>query len=178
MQAMDPDPQHLHRVLQHLVSMRVGYLPVVSLMRAARGLLLTFGVFQTYYEQVLVAHRSSSAVSWISTTGAFVVLSAGIVTGPLYDRGYYPVLLLFGSLLQVFGMMMLSLATEYYQLFLSQAICVGLGAGIVFTPSVAAAAACLTSPATRAKAMGLMACGSSIGTGMRISRNMHLTDAR
>jgi predicted MFS family arabinose efflux permease len=58
---------------------------------------------------------------------------------------------------------MLSLSQEYYQLFLSQAICIGLGTGIVFTPSVAAAAACLTDTATRAKAMGLMACGSSIG---------------
>ncbi|KAF1954063.1 MFS general substrate transporter [Byssothecium circinans] len=58
---------------------------------------------------------------------------------------------------------MLSIATQYYQLFLCQAICVGIRAGIVFTPSVAAAVACLPDPATRAKAMGLMACGSSIG---------------
>ncbi|KAF2471485.1 MFS general substrate transporter [Lindgomyces ingoldianus] len=127
------------------------------------GILLTFGVFQTYYEQVLIRNKSSSDIAWISTAGAFVVLSAGIVTGPLYDHAYYRVLLLSGSLLQVFGMMMISISKEYYQLFITQAICVGLGAGIAFTPSVAAAAACLTNPATRAKAMGLMACGSSIG---------------
>lgn len=90
-------------------------------------------------------------------------MSAGIITGPLYDRGLYRVLLLSGSLMEVFGLMMLSLSTKYYQLFLCQAICVGLGAGIIFTPSVAAAAACLPSPAVRARAMGLMACGSSIG---------------
>lgn len=131
---------------------------------STRGILLTFGAFQTYYEQTLIRSKSSSDISWISTTGAFIVLSAGIVTGPLYDHGYYRVLIIFGSLLQVFGMMMLSISKEYYQLFITQAICVGLGAGIAFTPSVAAAAACLTNPATRAKAMGLMACGSSIGT--------------
>jgi predicted MFS family arabinose efflux permease len=68
-----------------------------------------------------------------------------------------------GSILQIFGLMMLSLGTQYYQLFLCQAICTGIGAGIVFTPSVTAAVACLPNPATRAKAMGLMACGSSIG---------------
>lgn len=95
------------------------------------------------------------------------MLSAGVITGPLYDHGYYRPLLILGSLLQVFGMMMLSLSTKYYQLFLSQAICVGLGAGIAFTPSVAAAAACLTDPATRAKGMGFMACGSSIGMHLR-----------
>lgn len=129
-----------------------------------RGILLTFGVFQTFYEQVLIRESSSSDISWISTTGAFFVLSAGLVAGPLYDQGWYRVLILSGSLLEVFGMMMLSISKEYYQLFITQAICVGLGAGITFTPSVAAAAACLTTPATRAKAMGLMACGSSIGT--------------
>ncbi|KUI60904.1 Riboflavin transporter MCH5 [Cytospora mali] len=127
------------------------------------GLLLTFGVFQTYYEQVILPGQPSSNISWISTTCAFIILSAGIITGPLFDRGFYRSLVLFGSLLQVFGLMMLSLSSKYYQLFLCQAICVGLGAGIVFTPSVAAAAACLTTPAIRARAMGLMACGSSIG---------------
>ncbi|KAI0476351.1 putative MFS monocarboxylate transporter [Xylariaceae sp. FL0804] len=127
------------------------------------GFLLTSGVFQTYYELYLIPDRSSSDISWISTTCAFILLSAGVVTGPLYDRGWYRAILVSGSLLQVFGLMMLSLSTQYYQLFLCQAICVGLGAGILFTPSVAAAAACLPHPATRAKAMGLMACGSSIG---------------
>ncbi|POS78012.1 hypothetical protein DHEL01_v203582 [Diaporthe helianthi] len=127
------------------------------------GLLLTFGVFQIYYETTLLRGQPSSNISWISTTCAFILLSAGIITGPIYDRGFYRSLLLLGSLLQVFGLMMLSLSTQYYQLFLCQAICVGLGAGAVFTPSVAAAAACLPTPAIRARAMGLMACGSSIG---------------
>ncbi|KAF2690159.1 MFS general substrate transporter [Lentithecium fluviatile CBS 122367] len=91
-----------------------------------RGLLLTFGVFQTHYEQVLLRKGSSSDILWISTTGVFIVLPAG------------------------------SLASI-------RDVHVGLGAGIAFTPSVAAAVATLTDPATRAKAMGLIACGSSIG---------------
>ncbi|RYP22267.1 hypothetical protein DL765_001781 [Monosporascus sp. GIB2] len=127
------------------------------------GFLLTSGAFQAHYELSLISEQSSSNISWISTTCAFIVLSAGLVTGPLFDRGFYKILLLLGSLLQVFGLMMLSLSTEYYQLFLCQGVCVGLGAGIVFTPSVSAAAACLPNPSTRAKAMGLMACGSCIG---------------
>ncbi|KJZ72135.1 hypothetical protein HIM_08400 [Hirsutella minnesotensis 3608] len=127
------------------------------------GFLLSSGALQLHYGRSLIPHESSSNISWIATTCAFFVLSAGTVTGPLYDRGYYRALLLGGSLLQVSGLMMLSLSTTYYQLFLCQAICVGVGAGIVFTPSVSAAAACLPNPATRAKAVGLMASGSCIG---------------
>ncbi|KAI1357431.1 putative MFS monocarboxylate transporter [Xylaria arbuscula] len=127
------------------------------------GLLLTFGVFQTYYEDVLLKGQSSSKISWISTTCAFFVLSTGLVTGPLFDRGFYRILLVLGSLLEVVGFMVLSLSTEYYQVFLSQAICVGIGGGIVFTPSVAAASACINSPSIRARVMGLIAAGSSIG---------------
>jgi predicted MFS family arabinose efflux permease len=121
---------------------------------------------------VLLKDQSSSNISWISTTCAFLVLSAGIVTGPLYDRGLYRLLLLAGSVLQVLGLMMLSISTRYYQLFLSHGICIGIGAGVAFTPSVSAAARSLPHPATRAKAMGLMASGSCIGTSR--SRDIHM----
>ncbi len=112
---------------------------------------------------MLLSEHSSSNISWISTTCAFILLAGGVVTGPLYDRGFYRALVLAGSLFQVFGLMMMSLSTQYYHFFLSQAICVGFGAAMAFTPSVAAAAACFKDNSIRAKFMGLMACGSSIG---------------
>lgn len=37
----------------------------------------------------------------------------------------------------VFGLMMLSLAHDYYQIFLSQGICMGLGFGLLYVPSLA-----------------------------------------
>ncbi|KAI0025890.1 putative MFS monocarboxylate transporter [Xylariomycetidae sp. FL0641] len=127
------------------------------------GFLLTLGAFQTYYEQVLLPDTSSSDLSWIATTCAFLLLASGLVTGPLYDQGLYKPLLVAGGLLQVFGTMMLSLSSRYYQLFLAEAVAVGLGAGATFTPSLTAAAARLPDPKVRALAMGLMACGSSVG---------------
>lgn len=42
----------------------------------------------------------------------------GIVSGPLVDSGYLRPLMLSGSFLTVFGLMMTSLATEYYQVSL------------------------------------------------------------
>lgn len=43
----------------------------------------------------------------------------GIISGPLVDSGYIRSLTVVGSFLTVFGMMMTSLATNYYQVCLS-----------------------------------------------------------
>lgn len=85
----------------------------------------------------------------------------GALTGPVYDAGYFRVLLSVGSFMVVFGFMMTSLATTYWQVILAQGICVGLGAGCLFVPSVAILS---TYFSTRiATAMGLAAAGSSLG---------------
>lgn len=56
---------------------------------------------------------------------------------------------------------MLSLSTTYYQVILSQAICIGIGTGCLFIPCVAVLS---TYFSTRiATAVGLAAAGSSIG---------------
>jgi MFS family permease len=67
-----------------------------------------------------------------------------------------------GSFLIVFGLMMSSLATEYYQLFLSQGLCVGIGGGCVFAPSVAVISTYFTTK--RALAIGIVAAGGSVGS--------------
>lgn len=71
-------------------------------------------------------------------------------------------MLLLGSILEVFGLMMVSISTQYYQLFLAQGICVGIGAGMLYIPCIAAAAASLQEY-RRAKFMGLIASGTGIG---------------
>lgn len=67
----------------------------------------------------------------------FLVVVLGALTGPLFDAGYLRPLLLLGCTLIVFGMAMLSLATAYWEVFLAQALCVGLGAGLIYVPSLA-----------------------------------------
>jgi len=87
---------------------------------------------------------------------------SGLVTGPLYDHGYLRALLVGGSLLEILGLMMMSLAREYYQIFLAQAVCLGLGGGMVYVPSIAAAAASI-GEAKRPLVIGVVASGSGIG---------------
>lgn len=100
------------------------------------GILNAFGVFQTYYESGALFEASSSNISWIGSIQSFMLLVVGIFSGPLYDRGYLRSLILVGSFGVVFGHMMLSLCTEYWQVLLAQGFCVGIGAGCLFVPSV------------------------------------------
>jgi MFS family permease len=85
----------------------------------------------------------------------------GVLTGPIFDMGYFRTLLAVGSFLTVFGMMMTSISTEYHQIFLAQGVCVGLGSGCLFIPSVAIVVTYFNKK--RSFAVGLAASGSSLG---------------
>ncbi|KAK3372745.1 major facilitator superfamily transporter monocarboxylate [Podospora didyma] len=125
------------------------------------GVLNTFGVFQTYYESGALFQESSSNISWIGAMQAYCVLVVGLASGPIYDRGYFRALLVTGSFLIVFGFMMLSICTTYWQALLAQGFCVGIGAGLIFVPSLAVLPAYFS---TRlGLAIGLAASGSSLG---------------
>ncbi|KAL2177498.1 uncharacterized protein P884DRAFT_200139, partial [Thermothelomyces heterothallicus CBS 202.75] len=93
-------------------------------------------LFQPYFETGKLFETSSSNISWIGSIQSFLLQLTGIIAGPLYDRGYLRFLLCTGSLLVVLGLMMLSLCTEYWQALLAQAFCLGIGAGLLFVPTV------------------------------------------
>lgn len=121
----------------------------------------TFGGYQTFYETGELFQASSSDISWIGSVQIFLLLFVGAVTGPLYDAGHFRFLLLTGSFLIVFGHMMLSLCTEYWQALLAQGFVIGLGFGALFVPSVAIIATYFSTKL--AFAVGIAATGSSIG---------------
>lgn len=125
------------------------------------GLLNTFGVFQTYYETGELFVESSSNISWVGSIQAFLVLVGGLISGPLYDRGFLRVLVGIGAFLVVFGHMMLSLATRYWEVLLAQGFCIGLGAGLMFTPSVTVLQSYFSSKI--GLVTGIAASGSSFG---------------
>lgn len=69
--------------------------------------------------------------------------------------------MMIGTFLHVFGLMMASLSTEYYQFALAQGVCSPIGAGCLFYPS-------LNSVMTwffkrRALALGIIVSGSGLG---------------
>lgn len=125
------------------------------------GLLNAFGVFQTYYESGALFSQSSSDISWIGAIQSFLVMFVGCVSGPIYDRGYLRALLLVGSFLVTFGLMMLSLATTYWEVLLAQGFCTGIGAGCLFVPCVAILPTYFNTKL--GLVIGIAAAGSSLG---------------
>jgi MFS family permease len=89
------------------------------------------------------------------------VLFVGACTGPIFDRGHLRLLLLIGSFGVVFGFMMLSLCTEFWQALLAQGFVIGLGGGMLFVPSVAILPTYFSTKI--GLAIGLAASGSSMG---------------
>ena len=107
------------------------------------------------------------------------VLLVGACTGPIFDRGYLRVLLLVGSFGVVFGFMMLSLCTEFWQALLAQGFCIGLGGGMLFVPSVAILPTYFSTKI--GLAIGLAAAGSSMGgkfASPRVSETGSITNAQ
>lgn len=54
--------------------------------------------------------------------------------GLIYDRYGTRWLLLVGSFMHVFGIMMASISTKYYQILLAQGFCSGIGCAMLFNP--------------------------------------------
>ena len=131
------------------------------IIKRLRGIVNAFGVYQTFYETGFLGGVSPSTISWIGSIQAFLLLIVGVATGPIYDAGHFSALIRIGSFLIAFGIMMTSLSTEFWQAMLAQGVCIGLGSGCVFVPSVAI----LPQYFTRRKsfAIGIAVSGSSVG---------------
>ncbi|KAH7405939.1 major facilitator superfamily domain-containing protein [Phaeosphaeria sp. MPI-PUGE-AT-0046c] len=125
------------------------------------GFTLTYGAFQAYYRTTLLPNETPSAISWIGTVQAWLLIFFGIMSGPLFDLGYFRSMLIIGNFLVVFGIMMLSLSTTYWQVFLSQGVCMGLGAGLLYIPSLALVG--IWFDKKRALALGIVMSGIAVG---------------
>lgn len=140
---------------QAWVQVLMGHLVMIN----SWGYLTSFGIFQSYYTTSLGA--TPSAVSWIGSVQIFLVYVIGTFSGRALDAGYYHVFLACGSLLQVLAVFMTSISTQYWQLFLAQGICKGLGDGLVFCPTVSLVATYFSR--NRVVAMACAASGGATG---------------
>lgn len=91
----------------------------------------------------------------------FMMFFGGPIFGKVFDNYGPRYLLLGGTFFHVFGLMMTSLSTEYYQILLSQGICSSLGASAIFYSAMSSVGTWFFK--NRAGAFGIMAAGSSLG---------------
>ncbi|KAH8699314.1 putative monocarboxylate permease mch4 [Talaromyces proteolyticus] len=125
------------------------------------GLLNSYGQFQNIYETDLLKNESASTIAWIGSAQFLVCYLVCIFTGPLLDTGHLHLLLGIGTVVTVFGLMMVSLCHSYYQFFLAQTIVTGIGFGLIFLPASSVVSQWFS---TRTPlAIGISVSGSSIG---------------
>lgn len=122
----------------------------------------SYGVFQEYYSTHQLAGQSATAISWIGSIQLCFCPLLGCISGPLFDAGYLKHLIIVGGSLYVFCMMMTSIATEYWQILLAHGIGVGLGMGLIFSPSVGTLSHHFAKSRYRTLAYGCQASGSAV----------------
>lgn len=124
------------------------------------GFLTSFGAFETYYQTELLADSSPSDIAWIGSFQLFLIFAVGTFSGRALDAGYFRVTYVTGCFLLVFGVFMTSLCRSYWQVFLAQGFCAGLGSGLMFTPAIGLVATYFSSKKVFVTAFFLTGAGS------------------
>ena len=125
------------------------------------GWLSSIGVFQTYYEVDKLSSHSASEISWIVSVQVFTLSVLAPVNGKIFDSYGCAALVMVGTFLHVFGLLMVSISNEYYQVFLAQSVCSGIGTATLFHGATNAVATWFQK--RRGLALGLVSSGASIG---------------
>lgn len=125
------------------------------------GISNSFGIFQQYYASNFLSGYSPSTISWIGSVQISGLSLLGPVAGRLCDGGYFRPLFFTGVLLQISAVMMTSLATNYWQVFLAQALCWALGNGLAFIPAMSTTSTYFAK--NRPIAISLGASGAAMG---------------
>ncbi|KAG1876305.1 major facilitator superfamily domain-containing protein [Suillus subluteus] len=141
------------------------------------GYTSAYGVFQGkhiwiilhFYTQTYLTNSTPSAIAWIGSVNGFLILSLGLVSGRMVDRGAFYPMMKIGCLLQCLFLFMLSLAKPggYYQasplpIFLSQGIGCGIAIGLTNVPSFAIVSHHFQR--RRAVTMAIVSAGASLGS--------------
>ncbi|KAL7925945.1 major facilitator superfamily domain-containing protein [Trichoderma austrokoningii] len=123
------------------------------------GYTISYGIFQPYYVQTL--SLGPSAVSWIGSMQTCLIFLVGTFSGRAFDAGYLRHVLAAGLLMQLVGIFTTSVSTKYWQLFLAQGLCQGIGSGLTFAPTIAHVSTYFSNK--KMLALACAACGGATG---------------
>jgi MFS family permease len=123
------------------------------------GFINSFGVFQTYYMELI--KRTPSEISWIGSITVFLTFFIGTFTGRLVDAGFLRPVLVVGTAFLTLGIFTTSASTQYWHLLLAQGVTMGIGSGCLFCAAITTVATYFSTK--RSFAIGLSAAGSVTG---------------
>ncbi|KAH9948289.1 MFS general substrate transporter [Amylocystis lapponica] len=125
------------------------------------GQLNAFGTFQSWYAEHELQELPASTISWIGSLQLWVFFFSGGFIGRVFDTHGPRVIMIPGTVILVFSIMMTSLCKHYYQFVLAQGILLGLGIGMLFYPSLSAISTHFSR--RRGTAVGIALAGSGVG---------------
>ncbi|KAL2678827.1 hypothetical protein Neosp_009579 [[Neocosmospora] mangrovei] len=123
------------------------------------GYILCYGVFQTYYVSTLP--HTLADIAWIGSIQMFLLFFIAAFAGRALDAGLFRPVLIIGVVLTVTGIFTTSVCKTYWQIFLAQGVCTGLGNGLQFAPSMSLVSTYFSK--YRSLAIGVVAGGSATG---------------
>ncbi|KAJ7484098.1 major facilitator superfamily domain-containing protein [Mycena galericulata] len=127
------------------------------------GYINAFGVYQDYYTREFLVNETAADISWIGSFQLAVQYAMGVVVGRAVDAGYFHHMMAVGSTLYVLCIFLLSLAHagQFYQVFLAQAVGMGIFPALIFLPSFTIVSHHFKR--RRALAMGIVTSGAACG---------------
>ncbi|KAG9311915.1 MFS general substrate transporter [Chiua virens] len=133
---------------------------------AALGYVTAWGIFQKYYEEVLLPNESPSDIAWIGSVQVSLVNTAlcflpGLIAGRLFDLGYFKIPFFLASCFLILCTFLVAECTEWWQLFLLQGLGTGLACGMVFGLTMGVVPHWFSK--RRGLALGISSIGSSVG---------------
>ncbi|PGH23841.1 hypothetical protein AJ80_02089 [Polytolypa hystricis UAMH7299] len=126
-----------------------------------QGLNMAFGVFQAYYEKLILKGNSPSKIAWIGSFQLFATFFLCLIAGPLVNKGYFRLCFHGGSVSLFAGLLLASFCKQWWQLFAVQGVMVGVAMGLVFSSGIMVISSYFAS--NLGIATGIAAAGSSIG---------------
>ncbi|KAG0379591.1 hypothetical protein BGX24_012548 [Mortierella sp. AD032] len=119
-----------------------------------------FGVFEQEYLHIFPS-ASHSSIALIGTIGSSTTYLVGLFSGAISDRWGYRATSIAGTGIMTAALVLASFSTQLWHLYLSQGLLFGIGASLVYFPSVAAPTHWFEKK--RGLAMGISASGSGLG---------------
>ncbi|KAF7300014.1 Monocarboxylate permease-like protein [Mycena kentingensis (nom. inval.)] len=155
---------HLNRTPQFPEGCRNGYLTVFGAFMAmfcTFGQMNAFGTFQAWYAQHQLSNLPPMTIAWIGSLQLWIFFLSGGPIGKLFDAYGPRWIMVAGTVIYAFAIMMTSISTQYYQYLLAHGLLFGLGVGLMFYPSLSSVSTYFCK--YRATALGVVASGSSFG---------------